>query len=132
MVAAGDGMEMSFQNRKQMRINALVGFPLILLLLLIPRLARADFEISAEVSRTEVALRDTFTYEVHISSSSTSAPNPQVEFPSAFRILAGPNSSMNVQLTNGGFSAVRRVSWILQAVQEGEYTIPGPDSTASP
>jgi hypothetical protein len=41
-----------------------------------------------------------------------------------FRLLSGPNTSSNMQWVNGNFSSSKSFSFILLAMEEGEYTIP--------
>lgn len=89
-------------------------------------IAAGDITITATVGRTHVAVGDTLTYQVIVAGSERSMPTPDVEIPPRFRILTGPNSSLNVQWINGRFSTTRTLTWILQAVEEGEAVIPAP------
>jgi hypothetical protein len=41
-----------------------------------------------------------------------------------FRLLSGPNTSSNMQWVNGNFSSSKTFSFLLLAIQEGEFTIP--------
>lgn len=82
-------------------------------------------EVTAEASPTRVDVGQAVTYRITVTGSGT-LPTPTVNLPSAFQIISGPNSSMNMQFVNGRMSTTRSLSYVLRALRQGEHVIPSP------
>ncbi len=108
------------------RINLL---QIIYLLLIVVNGYAADFTIVAQATPTEVNRGDSFVYQVEVSGSSMTLPQPEVEIPGDFSILSGPNSSTNIQYVNGAMTASRSLTYQLIARNSGVFTIPAPTVT---
>ena len=74
----------------------------------------------AKVNKNQVAVGERFqvTFEVNSKGGNFTPPNFK-----GFNVLSGPNQSTSMQWINGQSSYSLSLSYILQAVQEGDFTI---------
>lgn len=74
----------------------------------------------AKANKTEVQLGDFIIIQFSINTSFKKFEPPAFE---GFRILSGPNQSSSVSIINGQISSSYTISYYLQPLSEGEYTI---------
>ncbi len=103
-----------------MRIRQII----FLLILAISTGFAQDVQITAVVNSNRVGLNETFEYKVEINGQSSGLPDPSFPAFNPFSVLSGPNTSTSIQIINGRMSSSKGYSFYLQAVQEGQFTIP--------
>lgn len=97
------------------------------LFLLMPVAGRADVQdVTAIASPASLQVGETFVYRVTVGGTG-SLPSPTVNLPSAFQIISGPNTNMNMQFVNGRMSSERVLSYTLRALRQGDHVIPAPE-----
>src|SRR3546814_8977891 len=83
-----------------------------------------DVTFTASVTQNQVATGERFQIEFVVNSNGNGFVAPDL---SNFRILSGPNQSSSMSWINGAMSAKVSYSFILMAVEVGEFTF-GPAS----
>jgi hypothetical protein len=83
-----------------------------------------DVQITATVSSNRVVIGSTFEYKVEVNGKSNNLPDPVFPAFNSFTILSGPNTSTSIQIVNGRMSSAKGYSFYLQALQEGQFTMP--------
>jgi len=88
--------------------------------LLIINLSVFSQSITARINRSTVSVGDNFqvTFDIEGDGSNFSAPSFE-----DFGVLSGPNKSSSMQWVNGEFSSSLSYSYILKAMNEGEFSI---------
>ena len=88
--------------------------------LLIINLSVFSQSITARINRSTVSVGDNFqvTFDIEGDGSNFSAPSFE-----NFGVLSGPNKSSSMQWVNGEFSSSLSYSYILKAMNEGEFSI---------
>ena len=76
--------------------------------------------ITAKVNRTTVTVGDNFQVNFDIEGDGSNFSAPSFE---DFGVLSGPNKSSSMQWINGEFSSSLSYSYILRAMNEGDFTI---------
>jgi hypothetical protein len=94
-------------------------------LLASPALAEVG-DITAVASPARLEVGESFIYRVTVNGTG-SLPTPTVNLPSAFQIIAGPHSNMNMQFINGRMSSERMLTYRLRALRQGDHLIPSPE-----
>lgn len=89
-----------------------------LLLLSANIFAQVDFKV--QVSKTSMAVGETFQVTFTVNTTGNSFRPPAMK---EFRRLSGPNNSTSMSWVNGNMTQSAAYSFILMAVQEGDYTI---------
>jgi hypothetical protein len=77
-------------------------------------------KITAKINRTTVSVGDNFQVSFDIEGDGSNFSAPSFE---DFGVLSGPNKSSSMQWVNGEFSSSLSYSYILRAMNEGEFTI---------
>lgn len=79
-----------------------------------------DAQFTASVNKNEIAVGERFqvTFQLNVSGSNFAPPSFD-----KFRVLSGPNQSSSMQWVNGQMSSSISFSYILAAVEEGEFNI---------
>ncbi|MDA7836622.1 BatD family protein [Salibacteraceae bacterium] len=88
--------------------------------LLIINLSVFSQSITGRINRSTVSVGDNFqvTFDIEGDGSNFSAPSFE-----NFGVLSGPNKSSSMQWVNGEFSSSLSYSYILKAMNEGEFSI---------
>jgi BatD DUF11 like domain len=106
------------------RASVIMLIALSLLMLNSPSVAKVA-SVYASASPDQLELGDSFIYQVTVEGSGT-LPTPSNNIPSAFQILSGPNSNVNMQFVNGKMSSSRTLTYTLRALRRGDFTLPAP------
>lgn len=110
---------------KKYMMNVLIKIMLILFILLNPFVSEAQEITFTASARTQVAVGERFKLEYKISAQPKNFIPPTIR---DFNILSGPSqfSSSSVQIINGRATQeiTFTITYILQAVKEGTFTIP--------
>lgn len=100
---------------------------LLLLLMLTGIVASAQTEFTAKVNRNPVGKNERFTLSFVLNANGHTFKAPDL---SDFRVLGGPNRSQSTRIVNYEMSVENSFSFVLQALEEGTYSI-GPASIVS-
>jgi len=79
-----------------------------------------DVSFTAATSHTSVKTGDRFKIQFAANGKINNFKAPKLK---NFRILSGPNQSTGVQIINGSYSSTSSYTYILMAINEGEFTI---------
>ncbi len=79
-----------------------------------------NVSFKASANKTQVATGERFQITFTLNTSGTGFTPPDLN---EFRILSGPNQSTSMEWINGSMSSSISFSYILMAIQEGEFTI---------
>ncbi len=79
-----------------------------------------DVTFTATVSKSQVSTGERFQISFSVNSNGSEFVPPDF---TGFRVLSGPNQSSSMSWINGAMSANVSYSYILMAVETGEYTI---------
>ena len=88
--------------------------------LLIINLSVFSQSITARINRSTVSVGDNFQVSFDIEGDGSNFSAPSFE---DFGVLSGPNKSSSMQWVNGEFSSSLSYSYILKAMNEGEFSI---------
>jgi len=83
-------------------------------------------EVFAEVQPDGVEVGEILLYQVSVNGTGT-MPTPNVNIPSSFQIVSGPNSNLNMQFTGGKMRSSKVISYRLRAMRKGDFTFPAPE-----
>ena len=100
---------------------------LLAALLLLPRLARADVELSLHLGAREVAVGEAVQVRLDALSEDDDAPSePELNVPSGFEVR-GPNVGTRQQVSISGFNMVTQsgisASWLVTPTRPGVFTL---------
>ncbi|WP_347838206.1 BatD family protein [uncultured Draconibacterium sp.] len=84
-----------------------------------------NFQLSSEISSTNVSTNDAVTLKVRISGNGNIrlVRSPKLELPSDFEVY-DPRTTDNVSATNNGATGTKTIEYLFQPRFEGDYTIP--------
>lgn len=84
-----------------------------------------NFNITSELSSSEVTTNDAVTLKLTISGSGNIRliRNPEIQLPSDFEIY-DPRATDNVKATGNGISGTKTIEYLFQPRFEGDYVIP--------
>ncbi len=92
-----------------------------------PSFANAGVDnIEASANPTEIEVGESFVYQVVITGSGR-LPTPNVNIPSQFQIVTGPNSNLSMEFINGQMASNKTISYMLRAMRQGTFIIPAPE-----
>ncbi len=86
-------------------------------------LCAADFQISASLDKSQVALNEQTVLSIHVSGSGNSLPNPKLPALAGFQVY-NAGRSQNFSWINGQASASVTHNFVLTPLQEGTFKIP--------
>lgn len=105
--------------QKMPRINLIKSLLFSILIAMSTSLfAQVDFKVQS--SKTTMAVGETFQITFSVNTTGNSFRPPAMK---EFRRLSGPNTSTSMSWVNGNMTQSIAYSFILMAVQEGDYTI---------
>lgn len=94
------------------------------ILFIVANLQAQDLTLKASTNMTTVGVTDNFTYELEISGSYKSLPDPTIPDFAGFEVLSGPNVSTSFQIINFDMNASKTYSFILSPSKTGKFIIP--------
>jgi BatD DUF11 like domain len=115
----------SFKLNKHNIVNSILA--IIFVFSLSPVLANAGVDkIEAIANPTEIEVGESFVYQVILTGSGR-LPTPNVNIPSQFQIVTGPNSNLSMEFINGQMASNKTISYMLRAMRQGTFIIPAPE-----
>jgi len=83
----------------------------------------SDVSLKSTVDKNQVGVNGRFVYTIEVSGTSANLPKPTFPSFEGFTILSGPNTSTNIQFTNGAMSSSNNYTFYLRPQKEGKFNI---------
>ena len=97
---------------------------LIVLIFFEVSFAQDDIEMEASVSRSDLSLKERFTYKLEIRGErQMSLPDVEISDFNDFYIVGGPSQSTNFSYFNGEISSSATYTWVLEPKKNGSFKI---------
>ena len=105
-------------------LRQLIYSTLIIMIFFNVSFAQNEIEMEASVSRSDLSLKERFTYKLEIRGErQLSLPDVEISDFTDFYIVGGPSKSTNFSYYNGEISSSANFAWVLEPKKNGSFKI---------